>query len=244
MTEVAGNALTGARVQANTDGGTAAGLATTGSDGAYRIAGLRAGRYALVVTRIGFSARRIDTVTVSAGQTQTVNVTLSACASQLDQVVTTATRGAEPEKILESPNAISVVSAERIAERPAATVTDHLKAQPGLVISTGGIAQSNVVSRGFNNAFSTSMLMLQDYRFAGVPSLRVNVPFLFTGTNEDIERIEVLQGPAAALYGPNSGNGVLHVITKSPFQSAGTTPITLDGGERSLGARRRCATPA
>ena len=46
--------------------------------------------------------------------------------------------------------------------------------------------------------------MLQDYRFAGVPSLRVNVPFLFTGTNEDIERIEVLLGPASALYGPNT----------------------------------------
>ena len=93
--------------------------------------------------------------------------------------------------------------------------------------------QANIVSRGFNNAFSTSMLMLQDYRFAGVPSLRVNVPFLFTGTGEDIDRIEVLQGPASALYGPNSGAGVLHVITKSPFSSRGTS-ISLDGGERSM----------
>src|SRR5690606_8445849 len=127
----------------------------------------------------------------------------------------------------------SVVTAERIAERPAVTVTDHLKGQPGLSISNGGIVQANIVSRGFNNAFSTSMLMLQDYRFAGVPSLRVNVPFLFTGTGEDIDRIEVLQGPASALYGPNSGSGVLHVITKSPFSSQGTS-LTLDGGERSM----------
>ena len=59
------------------------------------------------------------------------------------------------------------------------------------------------------------------------------MPFLFTGTNEDIERIEVLLGPASALYGPNSANGVLHVITKSPFTSQGTT-LTLDGGERSI----------
>src|SRR5205823_4500347 len=66
-----------------------------------------------------------------------------------------------------------------------------------------------------------------------VPSLRVNVPFLFSGTNEDIERIEVLLGPASALYGPNSANGVLHIITKSPFASQGTT-LTVDGGERSL----------
>jgi iron complex outermembrane receptor protein len=210
------------------------GAATSGEDGRYRVAGVQPGTYAVTVSRIGYQLRRVDTVRVRAGQTTTLDIALGELPSQLNQVVTTATRGAEPEKILESPNSISVVSAERIAERPAATVTDHLKAQPGLSISSGGIAQSNIVSRGFNNAFSTSMLMLQDYRFAGVPSLRVNVPFLFTGTNEDIDRIEVLQGPAAALYGPNSGNGVLHVITKSPFQSAGTI-LSVDGGERSFG---------
>jgi iron complex outermembrane receptor protein len=99
--------------------------------------------------------------------------------------------------------------------------------------TTGGIAQTNISTRGFNNAFSGALLMLQDYRFAGVPSLRVNVPLLLTGVSEDIDRMEVLLGPASALYGPNSANGVLHVITKSPFTSAGTT-LTVDAGERSI----------
>ncbi|WP_275835300.1 TonB-dependent receptor [Roseisolibacter sp. H3M3-2] len=230
-----GSPIAGASVRVLTlDTRATAGAATSGDDGRYRVGSLRPGAYAISVSRIGYQLRRIDTVRVTAGGTATVDASLEAAASVLNQVVTTATRGAEPEKILESPNSISVVSAERIAERPAVTVTDHLKASPGLSISSGGIAQANIVSRGFNNAFSTSMLMLQDYRFAGVPSLRVNVPFLFTGTNEDVDRIEVLQGPAAALYGPNSGNGVLHVITKSPFASAGTT-LSVDGGERSYG---------
>jgi len=205
----------------------------SGDDGNYRIGNVPAGSYTVVITRIGFSAKRVEGVRVTAGGTATVNAEMSELAAQLNQVVTTATRGAEPEKILDSPNSISVVTADRIAERPSATVTDHIKAAPGLSISNGGIVQANIVSRGFNNAFSTSMLMLQDYRFAGVPSLRVNVPFLFTGTGDDIDRIEVLQGPASALYGPNSGAGVLHVITKSPFNSQGTS-ITLDGGERSF----------
>jgi outer membrane receptor for ferrienterochelin and colicins len=138
-----------------------------------------------------------------------------------------------PEKALESPSSIQVVGAQAIATRPSVTAVDHLKNTPGVDISQGGLIQSNVVARGFNNIFSGSMLMLQDYRFAGVPSLRVNVPFLFTGSNEDIERIEVLLGPASALYGPNSANGVLHLITKSPFTSQGTT-VTIDGGERSV----------
>lgn len=227
-----GAAIADAQVQVLT-GATAVGSIRTGADGSYRIANIPAGTYAVVARAGGFVFKRVENVTVAAGGTATVNISMDAVVSRLDAVVTTTTRGAEPEKILDSPNSISMISSERIAERPSATITDHLKGQPGLSISNGGIVQANIVSRGFNNAFSTSMLMLQDYRFAGVPSLRVNVPFLFTGTGEDIDRIEVLQGPASALYGPNSGAGVLHVITKSPFQSQGTT-LTLDGGERSM----------
>jgi iron complex outermembrane receptor protein len=125
------------------------------------------------------------------------------------------------------------VTSDVLESRPAPTLAAQLKGVPGLSISSGGILQSNIVSRGFNNAFSGAMLNLQDYRFAGVPSLRVNVPALFTGTQDDIARIEVLNGPASSLYGPNSANGVLHVITKSPFESQGSS-IALDGGNRSL----------
>jgi outer membrane receptor for ferrienterochelin and colicins len=222
----------GAQVQI-VSGATRVAMGSTSDDGSYRIGAVPAGTYAVVVSRIGFSQKRVEGIRVAANATTTVNVSMSELAAQLNQVVTTGTRGAEPEKILDSPNAISVVTSERIAERPAASIVDHIKTVPGLSISNGGIVQANIVSRGFNNAFSTAMLMLQDYRFAGVPSLRVNVPFLFTGTGDDIDRIEVLQGPASALYGPNSGAGVLHVITKSPFTSKGSQ-ITLDGGERSL----------
>ncbi|HET9730968.1 MAG TPA: TonB-dependent receptor plug domain-containing protein, partial [Acidimicrobiia bacterium] len=235
MTErVSGEPLSGATVTALRVGGGGAASTKSLTDGAYKLANLAAGMYTVSVTaRIGLAPRTVDSVVVRPGETTTLVLAMSPIPRQLEQVVTTATGGAQPERIQDSPNPISVVTATQIAERPSATITDHLKSVPGLSISTGGIAQANIVSRGFNNAFSTQMLMLQDYRYAGVPSLRVNVPLLATGTNEDIDRIEVLQGPAAAIYGPNSGNGVLHVITKSPFQSAGTT-LTIDGGERSM----------
>ena len=229
-----GEGVPRATVTASRTDGLRVASANSRQDGTYSLPGLAPGSYTVsVLGRVGLSARRIAAVNVQAGQTTALDIVMTAVIAQLDQVVTTGTRGAEPERIQESPNSISVVTSEQIAERPSVTITDHLKSSPGLSISSGGIAQSNIVSRGFNNAFSTSMLMLQDYRFAGVPSLRVNVPFLFTGSNEDIDRIEVLQGPAAALYGPNSGAGVLHIITKSPFTSAGST-LTVDGGERSL----------
>jgi outer membrane receptor for ferrienterochelin and colicins len=208
-----------------------AGTATSGTDGSFRVVNLAAGTYIVSVRQIGFTERRVSGVRVEAGGTAQLDVRLVPASTQLNPVVVTG--GRQPEKVLDSPNSISVIPTREIAERPNVTAADHLKGVPGVDVNAGGIAQANIVTRGFNNAFSGALLTLQDYRFAAVPSLRVNVPFLFTGTNEDIERIEVLLGPASALYGPNSANGVLHIITKSPFDSRGTT-LTLDGGERSL----------
>lgn len=205
--------------------------ATTGDDGRYTIAGVPAGAYDVLATRIGYAPRRIKNIVVSAGSPTTADVTMALAPTRLDEVVTTASR--RSEKALDAPAQVTVVSEEQIQERATVTLAGHVQGIAGVDVNQGGVAQSNIVARGFNNAFSGSMLMMQDYRFAGVPSLRVNIPLMFTGTNEDIDRVEVLLGPASALFGPNSGNGVLHVISKSPFESQGST-ITLDAGERAF----------
>ncbi len=226
-----GQPIQAAQVQAQAGTGQSLG-ALSDAQGVYRITNAPAGSYTITIRIIGYEMRRISDVQLTSGATVTVNAQLSVASTMLSETVVTASRN-KPEKALDAPAQISVISGDKITERPAVTVADYLGGTPGLSINKGGIAQSNIVARGFNNAFSGSMLMLQDYRFAGVPSLRVNVPLMFTGTNEDIDRIEVLLGPASALYGPNSASGVLHVITKSPFTSQGTT-ISVDGGERSL----------
>ena len=221
--------LNGARVEARLATRVVA-RATARDDGAFRLDQLVAGTYAVIVSRIGY-APHTESVRVAAGSSVSLRVIMTASAAQLNEVTTTASR--RTEKILDAPASVSVVSTERIAERPALSVMENVRALPGVDVAQGGLVQSAIVARGFNNVFSGQMLTLIDNRFASVPSLRVNVPFLFTASNEDIERIEVLLGPAAALYGPNSANGVLHIITKSPFDSRGTT-LTVDGGERSV----------
>ncbi len=225
-----GAPILAARVTAQA-GDRVVGVATSRDDGSFRIANLAAGTYAVVVTRIGFSLKRTEGVQVTAGGTATVNVQMTEIVTELNPVVTSASR--KEEKALDAPASVAVIDVREIQERTSATVADHVEGLAGVDVSRNGVAASNIVARGFNNAFSGSILQLQDYRFAGVPSLRVNVPFLATATNEDIERVEVLLGPASALYGPNSSHGVLHVITKSPFTSQGTT-LTVDGGTRSL----------
>ena len=221
--------LAGARVSLVTGARTVA-SAMTAENGAYTLTGVAYGTYDLVATRIGYAPRRMLQLAVSAPAT-TADVVLDAAPTRLDAIVATASK--RPEKALDAPAQIAVVTGAQVEERATVTLAGHVQGMAGIDVNQGGVTQSNIVARGFNNAFSGSLLMMQDYRFAGVPSLRVNIPLLFTGTNEDIERVEVLLGPASALFGPNSGNGVLHVITKSPLNSQGTT-ITLDGGERAL----------
>jgi outer membrane receptor for ferrienterochelin and colicins len=222
--------VAGANVQVVT-GLTVAAKTVTGDDGSYRVTGLTDGTYAVVITKIGYSARRNEGVVVRGATTS--DFTMVEAAYRLATTVVTTNRGATPQKELDIPASIAVITSESFENKPSPTMASIIKNVPGVSVSQGGLMQSNIVSRGFNNAFSGSMLNLQDYRFAGVPSLRVNVPSLFTGTQDDIARIEVLNGPASSLYGPNSANGVLHILTKSPFESQGTT-LSLDGGQQSL----------
>ncbi|HYW51846.1 MAG TPA: TonB-dependent receptor, partial [Gemmatimonadaceae bacterium] len=235
-----GRFLTGARVTVS-EGARTVATGTSGEAGQYVITNIGAGTYIVTVSRIGYQLQRFPGTVVRAGQPTTVNVAMDEIPTQLNAVVTTASR--RPEKALDAPATLSVVTSEVIERRPTIGVADLVRGQPGIDVSSGGIAQSNIVARGFNNAFSGSLLMLQDYRFAGVPSLRVNVPYLSLGQSEDIERVELLLGPASALYGPNSGAGVLHVITKSPFSSQGTT-VSVQGGQQDIfrGAARHAGT--
>ncbi|MEQ1659438.1 MAG: EamA family transporter [Hylemonella sp.] len=94
-----GAAVVAAQISVNS-GMTRVAASQSGEDGSYRIANVPAGTYTVVVTRIGFAARRTDGVQVSAGGTTTVNVLLAELAAQLNQVVTTATRGAEWRSVL------------------------------------------------------------------------------------------------------------------------------------------------
>ncbi|HEU4746942.1 MAG TPA: carboxypeptidase regulatory-like domain-containing protein, partial [Gemmatimonadaceae bacterium] len=234
-----GQPVAGARVEAAASGRTA-GTATTDENGQFRIVNLAAGSYTLTVARIGYQMQRVEGIIVGQG-TATADVTMPLLPSILEQVVTTASRA--PEKVLDAPASVSVVNEKEINERPSITVTDHIATLPGIDVARGGLMQANVVARGFNNIFSGALLTLTDNRFAYVPSLRVNIPYLIPTNNEDIERIEVVLGPGAALYGPNAAGGVLHIITKSPFTSQGTT-VTIDGGERDVfrGAIRTAGT--
>ena len=202
----------------------------TDAEGLFRLEGLPVGEYQLSVTHIGYRDLMREGVGVVTGE-QELTLTLETGIIFLDQNVVSASR--RQEKVLEAPASVAIVEAEEIRNRPALSVAEHIRDLPAVDFSQTGLAQSNVVVRGFNNVFSGALLTLTDNRIARVPSLRLNAYNFIPVTNDDIERIEVVLGPGSALYGPNSANGVMHIITRSPFTSGGTN-VNVGLGERSV----------
>lgn len=211
----------------------------TDNDGTYRISGLPAGEYTVAVRFIGFQEFTTD-VTLTAGQTSTLDVALQQGGFDLNTVVVTASR--QQEKVLDSPASVSVLSAEEIQQTVLPSAISALRNTTGVDVAQTGVDRQEVVLRGFNNAFSTSTYALVDYREAAVPALAVNLWSLMPITSLDIERVEVVRGPGSALYGAGVDAGVIHFITKDPFTHQGTT-VSLNGGSRSTyGGQFRHAT--
>jgi outer membrane receptor for ferrienterochelin and colicins len=220
-----------ALVEAVAETGRPVAQAISDANGRYRLANLQPGPYTVVVTAVGYRTQRVQAVNVQANATATADVSLETAAFELDAVVVSASR--QVEKATEAPASLSVIAEREIREQPTITAVDHLRNTPGVDIITTGVQARNVVARGFNNIFSGALHTLTDYRIASVPSLRVNFLQFIPQSDEDISRMEVVLGPGSALYGPNTANGVLHILTKSPLEESSTV-VSFAGGERDL----------
>ena len=221
-----GEPIAGAAVEALGQGG------PQGTNDAGRFSlSVPPGTHSVVVTFIGHETARVDGVSVGAGETTQLAISMRSQALVLNPIVITASR--RQEKALDAPASITTVSSAEVARNAATSVADHVRTVVGVDAAQTGIASGTLVARGFNNVFSGALLTIIDNRYARVPSLRFNAYSLFPTNDLDIDRIEVSLGPGAALYGPNASNGVMHIITSSPIDRQGTT-ISLAGGERSL----------
>ncbi|MDP2496680.1 MAG: TonB-dependent receptor [Candidatus Palauibacterales bacterium] len=228
-----GEPLEGVRVEVLSAAGTMAGGTLSGSAGQFRVTDLAPGTYAVSFSVPGWEDLRETGVEVRTGQSTRLQVTLEPRGYELNPITVTTSRGVQ--RLLDAPASLSVVSTEQIQDEPALTTMDHVEGQAGVDVIRSGLQGGYVVVRGFNNVFSGSLLTLTDNRIARVPSLRANIQHLNPSTNLDVERVEIVRGPASALYGPNAANGVMHVITRSPIDDPGSA-VALGGGLRQQDA--------
>jgi len=138
------------------------------------------------------------------------------------------------QKTSQAAAAIFVITSEDIRRSSALNIPDLLRMVPGLDVAQIDAGKWAISARGFNGQYSNKLLVLIDGRtvynpeFAGVLWDSQNVPL------NSIDRIEVVRGPGAAIWGSNAVNGVINIITKSTADTQGGM-ITASAGNAGTG---------
>lgn len=135
------------------------------------------------------------------------------------------------EKLMDAPAAIYVLTGDDIMRLGATSVPEALRVVPGVNVARVNSSGWAVSVRGFNSTLANKLLVLIDGREVYDP--------LYSGVYwdiqdmalEDIERIEVIRGPGASLWGANAVNGVINIITKSSADTQGGLVSALAGNQ-------------
>ena len=165
------------------------------------------------------------------------DLTLVSLENLMNMEVTSASK--KEERILRTAAAIFVITQADIRRSGMTSVPDLMRMVPGMQVAQINSSNWSISARGFNGRFADKLLVLIDGRslyspdFAGIFWQLQNLML------EDIERIEVLRGPGATLWGVNAVNGVINIITKKSHDTSGGL-VSGGGGiqERGFGAVR------
>ena len=151
--------------------------------------------------------------------------------------VTSVSRKAE--RLSDASAAVFVITREDIRRSGVTSIPEALRMAPGLEVARIDSSKWAITARGFNGRFANKILVLFDGRTVYSP--------LFSGVFwdrqdtllEDIDRIEVIRGSGATLWGANAVNGVINIITKNAGETVGGL-VTAGGGnqERGFGSVR------
>ena len=154
-----------------------------------------------------------------------------------DVVVSSVSR--QPARLADAPTSLYVIAGGDIERAGARSLPEALRLAPNLQVARSDGANYAITARGFSTTIENKLLVLIDGRSVYSP--------LFSGVfwdaqdvvMEDIERIEVISGPGATIWGANAVNGVINIITRNAASSQGVL-LSMDAGrlERGVAVRQ------
>jgi len=144
-----------------------------------------------------------------------------------EQVVVTASK--VEQQLVNAPATVSVIGQQALASKASQDYAGLFRAVPGVNVTQTSARDLNITSRGATGTLSTTQLALIDGRsvyldffgFVGWDFLPVNFA--------EIKQVEVIRGPASAVWGANAMTGVVNIITKAPREMQGTS-VTMGFG--------------
>ncbi len=151
--------------------------------------------------------------------------------SMLDQVVVSASR--VEESIGRVPVTVEKLSTRQVEQITTPDLVAGLARFKSIDVSNSSMLLTSFSTRGFSSSRSDRVIQLADYADTQLPSLSSNFGNLLGTPILDVGSVEVVHGPASALYGANAFNGVLLTNSKDPFKDTGLT-VRLRGGNRDL----------
>jgi len=134
--------------------------------------------------------------------------------------------------------AVFVITSEDIRHSGASSIPDLLRMVPGLDVARINQGTWAITSRGFNGQFSNKILVLIDGRTVYDPSFSGVYWDVQDYVLEDIDRIEVIRGPGATIWGSNAVNGVVNITTKAARDTSGAL-VSMDAGSDERGGSVR-----
>lgn len=139
-----------------------------------------------------------------------------------ETMVVTPSRGRETS-VIDSPAAVSVISSEAIAVAPDRSFGELLRAVPGMNAVKGSARDYNVTARQATSTLSNSQLVLLDGRSIYQDFVGAILWDMIPVDPADVLQIEVVRGPASAVWGANAFTGVVNIVTRSPREAEGST---------------------
>jgi iron complex outermembrane receptor protein len=151
-----------------------------------------------------------------------------------------------PQTRLESPAAVYVITGEDLRRSGHRSLAAALRMVPGMNVSRTGSASWVVGARGLSGSAltATRYLVLVDGRQVYDPLISVTQWDTVDTALEDVDRIEVIRGPGATLWGANAMNGVINILTKPAAETTGTLVQASVGNRESDTTVRYGATTA
>jgi iron complex outermembrane receptor protein len=193
-------------------------------DGSFIFNKLKPGTYTLRISHTGAKSEE-KTVTVGANQTARVDFTLTESATEMNEVVVSSTKTINRKNLsigktniapIDLPQSVSVIGRDVLEQQQSLTLSDVVRNVNGVYLySARGNTQETFAARGYN--FSSTNMFKNGFRINSGVAPEIS----------SLERVEILKGSAALLYGNVAPGGVLNMVTKKPkFEQGGQVSMT------------------